>query len=319
MQYAVGIDMDGKIIAIKKITYMESKDFGSYPDSFVGKEYADIDSVDAFAGVTYSSAAFKKGLKDAYKAFYTAIDGELKVTEIDVLNSIVEGASFKQIETNAVLSETVTAVYRADASTYAFRVLDGDNVILVVSDIFGAVKMAAVYEGDEGAEYPSNFISAMKDVVAADIIGKVMTPDSAFTAVDIDPIENTVKDKFTARTVAVFQTGGGYTVLVESDGYAAIENNGEPIVLAVGFDNEGKITGTYVVSHGETQKFGGDKVIDNTDYTDKYIGLDAVPESDSDFIDAGSWATYSYTAYHNGVRTAYLAISEIFSTEGGIR
>ena len=119
--------------------------------------------------------------------------------------------------------------------------------------------------------------------------------------------------------MAAFQTGEGYTILVESQGYAAVENNGEPIVLAVGFDNDGKIIKTHVVSHGETQKFGGDKVISNTDYTDKYIGLDTVPENLQEFVDAGSYATYSYVGYHNGVHTAYLAMSEIISESGGNR
>lgn len=325
MQYAVGIDMNGKIINIKKIAYMESKDFGSYPDTFVGKEYSEIDSVDAFAGVTYSSDAFKGGLKDAFTAYYIAIGGELKATEIDVLNSLVEGASFKEITTDATLSGGAVAVYRADASTYAFKVIDGDNVILVVSDIFGAVKAAAVYEGNEDEGYPSNFISAMKDVVAADIVSKVLPSAAEYEVISIDPVESTVKAsiahtgerEFTARTLAVFATADGYAVLVESEGYAAVENDGQPIVLAVGFDNDGKITKTHVISHAETQKFGGDKVIENTDYTDKYIGLDTVPESSAGFIDASAYATYSYTGYHNGVHTAHLAVSTVISEQGG--
>lgn len=327
MQYAVGINMDGKIISIKKIVYMESKDFGNYPDSFVGKEYADIDSVDAFAGVTYSSDAFKQGLKDAYAAFYTATGGELKKTELDVLNSLIEGTTFKMIDTEAKLSEGVTAVYRANASTYAFSIVDGETVTLVVSDILGKIICAADYESGEKIEYSASVLSDIRAVIASDIIGKVMTPDAQFEFVDFEPVENTVKTnishtgdrEFTARTVAAFQTGEGYTLLVESQGYAAVENNGEPIVIAVGFDNDGKIIKTHVISHAETQKFGGDKVINNTGYTDKYIGLDTVPEDLFSFIDGGSYATYSYTGYHNGVHTAYLAITAIISETGGNR
>ena len=320
MQYAVGIDMDGKIISIKKIAYMESKDFGSYPDTFVGKEYADIDSVDAFSGVTYSSDAFKGGLKDAFTAFYAAIGGELKATEIDVLNSLVEGASFKEIQTDATLSGGAVAVYRADASTYAFKVIDGDNVILVVSDIFGAVKAAAVYEGNEDAGYPSNFISAMKDVVAADIVSKVLENADEFEYVQTKSVSNTIeydmygaKIKFTANSVATFKTDSGYAILVESVGYSKEQN----IVIAVGFDNEGKITKTHVISHGETDGHGKDKVIENKDYTDKYLNLDDIPNSPNSFIDADAHATYSYVGYHNGIRTAYLAYQTIISEQGG--
>ena len=322
MQYAVGIDMDGKVISIKEIFYMESRDFGSYPDSFIGKEYADIDQVDAVGDVTYSSNAFKSGLKDAYTAFYAAIGGELKKTELDILNTLVEDASFKQIESQAQLVSEITAIYRANALTYAFRYTDGDNVYLVVADIFGKVVATAVYEGDENATVPTDFVTqAAKEIVSAEIVGKVLTDSTDFELLEAESKENTVKmniahtgeRSFTARSLAVFKTADGYAVLVESQGYAAVASSGEPIVLAVGFDNDGKITKTHVISHAETQKFGGDKVINNAEYTDKYIGLDEIPDSVSGFMDAGAYATYSYTGYHNGVRVAYLALSAIIS------
>lgn len=69
MQYSVGIGSDGKIIAIKQITYMESKSFGDYPQSFVGNDKNSSASVEVFGGVTYSSNAFKSGLNDAFAAF----------------------------------------------------------------------------------------------------------------------------------------------------------------------------------------------------------------------------------------------------------
>lgn len=322
MQYAVGIDADGKILAIKEISYMESKDYGNYPESFVGKEYAAIDSVEAFSGVTYSSNAFKAGLKDAFSAYYAAMGGELKKTEIDVLNTLVEGLSFTEIETAAELDNKITAVYRADASTYAYRYADGENIYLVVADIFGNVLASAVYEGAEGATISTDFVAdATKELVATEIIGKVLNKTLEFEYVQADTVSNTVKyeiaytgeREFTATSVAVFKTNNGHVVLVEADGYASVANKGEKIVLAVGFDAEGKITKTYVVSHGETSNIGGDKVIENKDYTDKYIGIEEVPESSNKFIDSEAFATYSYVGYHNGVRVAYLAYQAVIS------
>ena len=322
MQYAVGIDMDGKIIAIKEISYMESKDFGNYPETFVGKEYASIDSVEAFSGVTYSSNAFKSGLKDAFTAFYAVTGGELKETEIDILNKLVEGLSFAEIQTEAEFDSHITAVYRADALTYAFRYTDGENVYLVVTDIFGNVLSSAVYEGAEGTTVPTEFVTdAVKELVATEIIGKVLDKTTEFENVQTEAIENTVKTEiaytgersFTARSLAVFKTNGGYAVLVESDGYASVANKGAKMVIATGFDNDGKITNTYVISHSESDGFGKDKVVENKDYTDKYIGIEEVPESSNKFIDSEAFATYSYTGYHNGVRTAYLAYSAVIS------
>ena len=69
MKYSVGFDMDGKIIAIKQISYMESKSFGNYYESFAGLEQASAAAVEVFGGVTYSSNAFKSGLNDAFVAF----------------------------------------------------------------------------------------------------------------------------------------------------------------------------------------------------------------------------------------------------------
>ena len=70
MGITVGISMDGEIVGIKITSYFESKDFGrdTYPDNYVGLKADEIEGVDVFAGVTYSSKAFKKALNDAFTA-----------------------------------------------------------------------------------------------------------------------------------------------------------------------------------------------------------------------------------------------------------
>lgn len=69
MQYSVGISREGKITAIKQITYMESKSFGDYPQSFIGADRSESSEAEVFAGVTYSSNAFKSALDDVFEAF----------------------------------------------------------------------------------------------------------------------------------------------------------------------------------------------------------------------------------------------------------
>ena len=69
MKYSVGFDATGKIVAIKQISYMESKSFGTYYESFVGLVQDSAAEVEVFGGVTYSSNAFKSGLNDAFAAF----------------------------------------------------------------------------------------------------------------------------------------------------------------------------------------------------------------------------------------------------------
>ena len=68
MLIAVGFSPDGMIGNIRLISYNESKDFGSdYPQTFITKDKDGIDGIDAVAGVTYSSEAFKRALIDAYE------------------------------------------------------------------------------------------------------------------------------------------------------------------------------------------------------------------------------------------------------------
>ena len=67
MTFTVGIDSEGKIAGIEITNYSETKDFGAYPDTFLGKD-SSLEGVDITAGVTYSSEAFKSAVKDAFAA-----------------------------------------------------------------------------------------------------------------------------------------------------------------------------------------------------------------------------------------------------------
>lgn len=67
MTFTLGITADGKIAGVEITNYSETKDFGDYPETFVGKDSA-LEGVDVTAGVTYSSEAFKSAVKDAFSA-----------------------------------------------------------------------------------------------------------------------------------------------------------------------------------------------------------------------------------------------------------
>ncbi len=67
MTFTLGISEDGKIIGVTVTNYSETKDFGDYPETFVGKD-SSLEGVDVVAGVTYSSNAFKDAVKDAFAA-----------------------------------------------------------------------------------------------------------------------------------------------------------------------------------------------------------------------------------------------------------
>lgn len=78
MGITVGVSPEGKIVGITLTSYFESKDFGkdTYPQGFVGLDAEGAQKVDAHAGVTYSSKAFKSALADAFKVIELIKGGE---------------------------------------------------------------------------------------------------------------------------------------------------------------------------------------------------------------------------------------------------
>lgn len=68
MGITAGVSPDGKLEGVTITSYRESKDFGkdTYPLNYIGVTGENYADVDAFAGVTYSSKAFKKAIGDAF-------------------------------------------------------------------------------------------------------------------------------------------------------------------------------------------------------------------------------------------------------------
>lgn len=104
----------------------------------------------------------------------------------------------------------------------------------------------------------------------------------------------------------------GYAVMISSGGY------GGEISLAVGIDNELKITGVDVISHSETPGLGAKCVSDafKNQFVNKGIGVEAVKNGAKDNqIDAITSATITSKAVTNGVNTAITAVNLIKEAE----
>ncbi len=118
MQYAIGITNDGKISAIREISYMETKSYENYPQSFIGKSADEIDSVSAFSGVTYSSDAFKSALKDVFKtAKLLGINvGDIPENEgintSEAVSGLIDGADFEAVADLSGFPETIKEAYK---------------------------------------------------------------------------------------------------------------------------------------------------------------------------------------------------------------
>jgi len=66
MTFTVGIDCDGKVLAVEMTNYSETKNFGdAYPKTYIGADSETVEDIDLFAGVTYSSTAFREAMTDA--------------------------------------------------------------------------------------------------------------------------------------------------------------------------------------------------------------------------------------------------------------
>lgn len=70
MGITLGINSAGELIGATITSYFESKDFGrdTYPQNYIGATKDTYQGVDTYAGVTYSSTAFKKAIGDAFTA-----------------------------------------------------------------------------------------------------------------------------------------------------------------------------------------------------------------------------------------------------------
>ncbi|MBR3594471.1 MAG: FMN-binding protein [Clostridia bacterium] len=76
MLITVGIGADRIIKGIKITNYTESKALPeSYTQSYVGKD-SNLENIDTYAGVTYSSRAYKDAISDAFAGLDTVLEGE---------------------------------------------------------------------------------------------------------------------------------------------------------------------------------------------------------------------------------------------------
>jgi len=95
----------------------------------------------------------------------------------------------------------------------------------------------------------------------------------------------------------------GYVLMITAKGYGGKNT----LNMAVGIDNDGKITGTKVLSHAETVGLGAK--ITGDDFRNQFPGKDSSLEG----VDLISGATFSSNYYLNALRYAF----EVYNTVKG--
>ncbi len=81
MLITVGIDSNRVIKGIKITNYTESKELPkSYTQSYVGKD-SKLENIDTYAGVTYSSRAYKDAISDAFVGLDIVLENEKEAAQ----------------------------------------------------------------------------------------------------------------------------------------------------------------------------------------------------------------------------------------------
>ncbi|MBQ7383880.1 MAG: FMN-binding protein [Clostridia bacterium] len=125
--------------------------------------------------------------------------------------------------------------------------------------------------------------------------------EALFLVIDgAEDFEQVETDGLPESVVAVYSevSGKGYAVMLNAKGY----DSSNPMVIAVGIDNDGKLTKCHVVScSGETSGIG--TKVSGEDFLNLFEGADEKLEG----VDAISGATISSSAFIDAVKDAFQA------------
>ena len=195
MTFTVGINAEGKITGIEITNYSETKDFGKYPEEYIGKDAA-LEGVDLFAGVTYSSKAFKEAVADAFAALSEVnsdIGGEVVEDKPyepseDILSKVFADATFEKLELSGEYS-AVTAIYKVEGKGLAVAIetssqysLEPMTAVIGISEdgkITG-IEIDNYSESKNFESYPESFVGKDSSLEGVDLYGGVTYSSKAF-------------------------------------------------------------------------------------------------------------------------------------------
>ena len=293
MGITVGIGSDGKIVGVTITGYYESKDFGpDYPQTYVGADSA-LNGIDTFAGVTYSSTAFKEAIQDAFSVLISSgavAEGEKSEDQMvmELLPAILPGCAdaLGAAQMTAIDPAGYTAAYVANNSCgYAVVTSNDAGTIVCVINAFGDAKCYDL-EGNE-VEGPADEVSA------------------AFPS---------IADAFAERNLANAQAAvGGDTYYVFNTDVFGFGNT--VLQMAVVLDSEGSIV-TYkpisdLIVHGD--QYTAHELTDESAYASKFEGVNEASYTDDMSSVAG--ATCTATAVSDSIHAAFDAFQAVKEAE----
>ncbi len=304
MTFTLGVGTDGKITGIEMTNYAESKDFGNYPDTYIGQDSA-LSGVDVHAGVTYSSKAFRGAVEDAF-AVLVELGGVAQGNKTDeqiieelkgeLLPGALNQAGAPKLKEISLSDSAVQQALQAENDVGYFYVVeeDGETLVVAVSTTGGAVCMdlektdvteqhAALIQralewSDAGAVHEKNKTTAARALPE----GAQLTPVSA-------------SGQF-GTVSSIFAVSGGenaaYAMVCSPYGYRT------PMKLIFALDSTGAVSGLRVSGELiQDSDYYSNYTLDESAYIAGIIGLtsetadqDATLISGATMTAGGVWA-----------------------------
>ena len=322
MGITVAIGADGKISNVLLTGYYESKDFGAdYPATYIGQDSA-LGGVDTVAGTTFSSAAFKNAIADAFAVLVNnnlVAAGEKSEEQLiaEAMPLALPGA-FNSLGNPIVtavegLGENFIQAYKANNNCGYIYVMYGGSygTVVVGVNAFGVAKVISLDGTDITAECAGiveEAVAAAPALTVANLESYTATVAAAFEeGAVITPVEglNTFADIMAAFTVTVGEETM-YAIITGPIAYAD-----ETMKMMVVLNANGEVvtykTYTELILHGEY--YANHELTDSAAYRDQFLGLTEATYSDDMTLVAG--ATMTANAVASNFRSAFEAFNLI--------
>ncbi len=291
-----GVAADGSVSGTKLIASAETPSIGgvaaeAFAVLVTGKNLSDIDGVEAVAGATKTTAAYRAAVKDALN---TAV--------------ILGGGSVDLRTDEEILADNLSAALpqaEGSFSKYFFvEVIDGVDAIYTAENGMGAV--CVIGEQFIAVDAAGTVLTECSEADAQNVKNAIEAINSTVTT-DLDL---TAYSGLPSQLVSAKQTAtGNYIIEIKAAGYGISGGNeyhpasGEYIYILVSITADGKIIDCLTLSQAETNGFGS--VCAEEDF---YGQFDGKTEETYDGIDAISGATITTDGYKKAILRAFTSV-----------
>ncbi|MBO4429674.1 MAG: FMN-binding protein [Clostridia bacterium] len=280
-----GVNADGTVSGAVCLESKETKgEEKTYGANFIGKDAAGVDAVDAIAGTTKTTVAYKNAIKDALNAAIILGGGSVDIrTPEEILADNLKAAlpdgegKFTKFFIVEVL-DGIDAVYTAD---------NGAGYVYVIGENFYGVPTGETSDNETVAKAHATLIASVVENI------------------DLTAYEGLPKRLVSAKKTAT----GNYILEVEGAGFGImnddeyIHSSGEYIRIRVSMTPDGKIIDTLTVYQVESEGVG-----DACANESFYGQFDGKTEANYRDIDAISGATYTTNGYLKAIENAFFAL-----------